>query len=145
MAPQGKYFSELHIPLPQPCLASLRDWWDLPTYLLKSTQRSELAHMTHSYFSTILKADTVTAIVTLTAITAGIVPAQRILKLNPDLSPIRIGRASKSVSKGLMSAEDNAWFDNPVMSREHAELVFDPEEMVCSDVRFLSTNLLILI
>jgi pSer/pThr/pTyr-binding forkhead associated (FHA) protein len=44
-----------------------------------------------------------------------------------------------------MSAEDNAWFDNPVMSREHAELVFDPEEMVCSDVRFLSTNLLILI
>jgi FHA domain len=64
------------------------------------------------------------------AITPGIVPPKRVLKLNPDRLSVPIGRASKSVSKGLLSAEDNAWFDNPVMSRDHAELVFDPDDMV---------------
>jgi hypothetical protein len=71
-----------------------------------------------------------TAVVTLTAVTSGIVPSKRVLKLNPECSSVPIGRASKSVSKGLLSAEDNAWFDNPVMSRDHAELIFKQDDMV---------------
>ncbi|KAI1452808.1 hypothetical protein F4805DRAFT_403898 [Annulohypoxylon moriforme] len=38
---------------------------------------------------------------------------------------IRIGRASKVPAKGFVAAENNAWFDSPVMSRQHAELIFD--------------------
>ncbi|KAI1086963.1 hypothetical protein F5B19DRAFT_99725 [Rostrohypoxylon terebratum] len=38
---------------------------------------------------------------------------------------IRIGRASKVPTKGFVGAKDNAWFDSPVMSRQHAELLFD--------------------
>ncbi|RYP49071.1 hypothetical protein DL768_005161 [Monosporascus sp. mg162] len=41
---------------------------------------------------------------------------------------IPIGRASKVSSKGFVAAADNAWFDSPVMSREHAELSVDFEE-----------------
>ncbi|KAI0885916.1 uncharacterized protein GGS22DRAFT_135953 [Annulohypoxylon maeteangense] len=40
---------------------------------------------------------------------------------------IRIGRASKVPAKGFVAAVDNAWFDSPVMSRQHAELIFDYE------------------
>lgn len=58
--------------------------------------------------------------------------------LNPDRPKIPIGRASKSVSKGLLSAEDNAWFDNPVMSRDHAELVFSQDTMVSSHLSLIS-------
>jgi pSer/pThr/pTyr-binding forkhead associated (FHA) protein len=70
------------------------------------------------------------AVITLTAITPGIVPPKRVLKLNPECQTISVGRASKSVSKGLLSAEDNAWFDNPVMSRDHAELILKQDDMV---------------
>jgi hypothetical protein len=73
--------------------------------------------------------DFLTALITLTAITPGIVPSKRVLKLNPECQTIPVGRASKSVSKGLLSAEDNAWFDNPVMSRDHAELILKQEDM----------------
>ncbi|KAI1140166.1 hypothetical protein F5Y05DRAFT_411226 [Hypoxylon sp. FL0543] len=38
---------------------------------------------------------------------------------------IRIGRASKAAAKGFVASIDNAWFDSPVMSRQHAELVLD--------------------
>lgn len=41
---------------------------------------------------------------------------------------VHIGRASKTVSKGLTPAEDNAYFDIPVMSREHAEMTADLDE-----------------
>ncbi|KAI0836725.1 hypothetical protein F5Y06DRAFT_101694 [Hypoxylon sp. FL0890] len=40
---------------------------------------------------------------------------------------IRIGRASKATTKGFVASIDNAWFDSPVMSRQHAELVLDCE------------------
>ncbi|KAI0137783.1 hypothetical protein F4776DRAFT_621149 [Hypoxylon sp. NC0597] len=40
---------------------------------------------------------------------------------------IRIGRASKVPTKGFVASIDNAWFDSPVMSRQHAELVLDCE------------------
>ncbi|KAI1129117.1 hypothetical protein F5Y10DRAFT_238910 [Nemania abortiva] len=36
---------------------------------------------------------------------------------------IPIGRSSKVRTKGFVPSEDNAWFENPVMSREHAELI----------------------
>lgn len=75
-------------------------------------------------------ADPLAAIITLTAITPGIVPPKRVLKLNPECQTVPVGRASKSVSKGLISAGDNAWFDNPVMSRDHAELILKQEDMV---------------
>jgi pSer/pThr/pTyr-binding forkhead associated (FHA) protein len=57
-------------------------------------------------------------------------PAERIFTLSPDRLSILIGRASKSISKGLLGATDNAWFDSPVMSRDHAELVFNTEDKV---------------
>ncbi|KAL7622897.1 hypothetical protein AAE478_006576 [Parahypoxylon ruwenzoriense] len=41
---------------------------------------------------------------------------------NPSIS---IGRASKVPTKGFVAATDNAWFDSPVMSRHHAQLVID--------------------
>jgi len=52
-------------------------------------------------------------------------PAERVINLNPHKSSIKIGRASKSVLKGLLGAADNAWFDSPVMSRNHAEIAFN--------------------
>lgn len=32
--------------------------------------------------------------------------------------------------KGILGAADNAWFDSPVMSRDHAELRLDPQTTV---------------
>ncbi|PMD44046.1 hypothetical protein L207DRAFT_508816 [Hyaloscypha variabilis F] len=66
--------------------------------------------------------------VTLKALTSNVSPAERVFTLNPDRPSIPIGRASKSVSKGLLGAVDNAWFDSPVMSRDHAEMTIDVEE-----------------
>lgn len=40
---------------------------------------------------------------------------------------LRIGRASKVESKGFVAAENNGWFDTPVMSRQHAEITIDSE------------------
>lgn len=57
--------------------------------------------------------------------------AERSLVLTPDNPVIAIGRASKSPKKGLVGAVDNAWFDSPVMSRDHAQIVFDPPLKVC--------------
>jgi frataxin-like iron-binding protein CyaY len=48
---------------------------------------------------------------------------------NPSL---RIGRASKVHTKGFVAANDNAWFESPVMSREHAELTASFAEKVCN-------------
>jgi pSer/pThr/pTyr-binding forkhead associated (FHA) protein len=63
-------------------------------------------------------------------LTSNVSPAERVFTLNPDRPSIPIGRASKSVSKGLLGAVDNAWFDSPVMSRDHAEMTIDVEEKV---------------
>jgi len=46
----------------------------------------------------------------------------RSFTLSPAKTSIEIGRASKTTSKGLAAAKDNAWFDSPIMSRSHAEL-----------------------
>lgn len=55
---------------------------------------------------------------------------ERTLTLHPHLRTIQIGRASKSPSKGLQAALNNAWFDSPVMSRNHAEISLDTESNV---------------
>lgn len=44
----------------------------------------------------------------------------RIFALNPVTDHIDVGRASKNESKGLVAAKENAWFDSPIMSRQHA-------------------------
>lgn len=53
-------------------------------------------------------------------------PIERIINLNPIKRTCDIGRASKCVAKGISGAEDNAWFDSPVMSRTHAEFIYNP-------------------
>ncbi|KAA8571498.1 hypothetical protein EYC84_001498 [Monilinia fructicola] len=55
-------------------------------------------------------------------------PAARTLNLTPTQRVAKIGRASKSPNKGLQGATDNAWFDSPVMSRNHAEIIYSPSE-----------------
>ncbi|KAL3420672.1 Factor arrest protein 10 [Phlyctema vagabunda] len=64
--------------------------------------------------------------ITLRASTSGIVPAVRALTLDSDKPTMPVGRASKSLNKGLTAGEQNAWFDSPVMSRNHAKIAFDP-------------------
>lgn len=66
--------------------------------------------------------------ITFTALHGNVVPAERILLLEPGSPTAPIGRASKSISKGLFSAVDNAWFDSPVMSREHAQLTMNGDD-----------------
>jgi hypothetical protein len=68
--------------------------------------------------------------VTLTALNGNFTPSERVLNLHPEHPSIQIGRASKSISKGLLGAADNAWFDSPVMSRDHAEMIFNSEDNV---------------
>lgn len=65
--------------------------------------------------------------ITFTSLNDTIFPVKRIITLNSQVSKITVSRASKSSSKSLYSAGDNAWFDSPVMSRDHAEISLDPE------------------
>ncbi|KAL8753299.1 MAG: hypothetical protein Q9199_005142 [Rusavskia elegans] len=46
----------------------------------------------------------------------------RVITLRPSADPIFIGRASKTASKGLVAAPENAWFDSPIMSRQHGKI-----------------------
>ncbi|KAH6722284.1 hypothetical protein BKA61DRAFT_568823 [Leptodontidium sp. MPI-SDFR-AT-0119] len=67
--------------------------------------------------------------VTLTALNGDLSIAERSLTLNSKNNSIPVGRASKSVTKGILGAADNAWFDSPVMSRNHATIEFNSEDM----------------
>jgi hypothetical protein len=60
-----------------------------------------------------------------------IFPERRIL-LNRTKAVLPVGRASKIASKGFVANIDSAWFDNQVMSRNHAEIIADFEAKVCS-------------
>lgn len=73
-----------------------------------------------------IQADKNIAKVTLTSLNGGLGPVQRRFVLNASCQSISVGRASKTASKGLLAAADNAWFDSPVMSRKHAVMSFDP-------------------
>ncbi|KAG9243351.1 hypothetical protein BJ878DRAFT_511234 [Calycina marina] len=66
----------------------------------------------------------------LEAFKGNIYPVVRHITLNNDTPSIRIGRASKSPGKNLSAAVDNAWFDSPVMSRDHAKIAFNPGAQV---------------
>ncbi|KAL8784057.1 MAG: hypothetical protein Q9213_004184 [Squamulea squamosa] len=46
----------------------------------------------------------------------------RVILLSPSANSVFIGRASKTASKGLVAAPDNAWFDSPIMSRQHGKI-----------------------
>ncbi|RKF59370.1 putative fha domain protein [Erysiphe neolycopersici] len=65
--------------------------------------------------------------ITFTSLNDTIFPVKRVITLDSQVSKITVSRASKSSSKSLHSAGDNAWFDSPVMSRDHAEISLDPE------------------
>lgn len=67
--------------------------------------------------------------VTLTALNGDLSIAERTLTLTAKDNIIPVGRASKSVTKGILGAVDNAWFDSPVMSRNHATIEFNPDVM----------------
>jgi len=66
---------------------------------------------------------------TLTALNGDLSIAERVLTLNSKSKTIPVGRASKSVTKGILGAANNAWFDSPVMSRNHATIDFNSEDM----------------
>lgn len=54
----------------------------------------------------------------------------RTLTLSKELPPVSIGRSSQSEKKKRIPAEDNAWFDSRVVSRQHAELSLGFEKEV---------------
>lgn len=45
----------------------------------------------------------------------------RRLTINETVKQVEVGRASKNADKCLIAAKDNAWFDSPIMSRQHAK------------------------
>ncbi|GAP89521.1 putative fha domain protein [Rosellinia necatrix] len=53
---------------------------------------------------------------------------KRQLVFTRSLPVVLIGRSSKVQSKGFIPADNNAWFDNPVMSRQHAEIIAEFDE-----------------
>lgn len=66
-------------------------------------------------------------LVTLTDTSKPTINAQRFLRVTRENPVIRFGRASRTQAKGRVAAENNALFDSPVMSRDHAEIVADVE------------------
>ncbi|KAI1439310.1 hypothetical protein GGR50DRAFT_17602 [Xylaria sp. CBS 124048] len=66
---------------------------------------------------------------------------ERRLVLSPNIPVVRIGRSSKVPTKGFIPAPDNAWFDNPVMSRQHAELLakFDEKGFIGAYLKDVSS------
>ncbi|KAK8099510.1 uncharacterized protein PG998_012751 [Apiospora kogelbergensis] len=78
-------------------------------------------------------ADDAKVVVTFVSLNSGphsTIPTRRIALRNN--IPERIGRASKVSTKGFVATPGNAWFDSPVMSRNHAELIADFENKMVS-------------
>lgn len=57
-------------------------------------------------------------------------PERRIV-LTGSSPTLQIGRASNRLALGLQSETANAWFDSPVMSRNHARISADIANKVC--------------
>ncbi|KAL8761193.1 MAG: hypothetical protein Q9184_002656 [Pyrenodesmia sp. 2 TL-2023] len=55
---------------------------------------------------------------------------KRIITLESPNKPVVIGRASKTASKGLVGLPENAWFNSPIMSREHGKIFMTPTRAV---------------
>ncbi|KAL2259070.1 hypothetical protein VTK26DRAFT_7381 [Humicola hyalothermophila] len=54
-------------------------------------------------------------------------PERRIV-LDANNKSVTIGRASKVSAKGFIAGLNNGWFDSPVMSRQHAQIVADMDQ-----------------
>ncbi|KAI9882277.1 MAG: hypothetical protein M1823_005977 [Watsoniomyces obsoletus] len=50
---------------------------------------------------------------------------KRVIKFTKAHRIVQVGRSSKNDTKNLIGRVDNAYFDSPVMSRRHAELLFE--------------------
>ncbi|KAL9003834.1 MAG: hypothetical protein Q9188_003315 [Gyalolechia gomerana] len=64
----------------------------------------------------------------------------RSITLKPSDDPVIIGRASKTASKGLVPLPENAWFNSPIMSREHGKLFLAPKGEVSKNSTFSVPN-----
>jgi hypothetical protein len=104
----------------------LQSLWPFLVLFPTSYCSSRLPEPFPSFSST----DAVLAKITLSALNGDHHPSERVLDLTPERNTIQIGRASKNSSKGLLGAVDNAWFDSPVMSRNHAEISLNPSSNV---------------
>lgn len=62
---------------------------------------------------------------------------QRTLKINPTTKYIYVGRASKNATKGLVADENNAWFNSPIMSRQHAKFSISSTHKVSTNPYYL--------
>lgn len=54
----------------------------------------------------------------------------RAVLLDSEKYRVAVGRSSKVETKNLVAAPDNFWFDNPVLSRNHAEFIVFPRQEV---------------
>ncbi|KAK3392080.1 hypothetical protein B0T20DRAFT_483204 [Sordaria brevicollis] len=51
--------------------------------------------------------------------------SRRYIVLDSKSPILKIGRSSKLASKGFVPSSQNGWYDSPVMSRQHAEIIAD--------------------
>lgn len=59
----------------------------------------------------------------------------RTLTINDNDKTVSIGRASKRETRKRSPAEENAWFESRVMSRDHAFLNIPPDQNVSSNLQ----------
>ncbi|KAK3996777.1 hypothetical protein QBC44DRAFT_365444 [Cladorrhinum sp. PSN332] len=59
------------------------------------------------------------------------IPLREVM-LDSDNNSIEVGRASKVPTKGFLAGSGNTWFNSPVMSRHHAEIVADVDRETVS-------------
>ncbi|EPE08183.1 fha domain protein [Ophiostoma piceae UAMH 11346] len=76
------------------------------------------------------RADSITLILKETTVDNKSDIPRRTFELSSDNKKIIIGRSSKTISKGLIPAANNGYFDSPVVSREHASIEADLDEGV---------------
>ncbi|SLM41238.1 SMAD/FHA domain [Lasallia pustulata] len=78
------------------------------------------------------------AVLTLTPIDCPTDSQPRVLTLHADRPLLHVGRSSRNASKGLTAAQNNAWFDSPTMSRQHASFHMtseSPRTILLEDLR----------
>lgn len=51
--------------------------------------------------------------------------SRRYMVLDAQNPTLKIGRSSKQAEKGFTPNSQNGWYDSPVMSREHAQIIAD--------------------
>ena len=68
--------------------------------------------------------------ITLTPLGQGEKQNHRTITVTPETSSIHVGRASQNPIKGLLAAPDNAWFEYPILSRNHAKFTASHRDLV---------------